>query len=367
MKVLLISHTSDLNGAELSLLDLTLGLMQRNVEVRVLCPNEGPLTRRLREYDVPLTTFWLLRPRRHLFYLMGFIMLWPPLVLSLALYISRLGFDVVYNNTIDGLYGPFAAKLAGVPCIWHVREVKPRNYRVRKFLGWLLTWLPAHTLFNSKAAREAYSAFSPSHWQVIYNAVGQNHIPPPDFTDDRPVTVGFVGQMMPHKRPERFLHAFALSRKKVPSLRGIMAGDGKLLLEMKTLASRLGIADCIEIPGFIYPLNDFYEKIDILVLTSDRESFGRVLIEAMAAYRPVIASTVGGVPEIVSDGICGFLVSADDIVAYAEKIVTLANDPELRRGMGTAAHQWVLKHYPMDRYIDSILAVLQGSLTSVVR
>lgn len=367
MKALLISHTSDMNGAELSLLDLALGLVQRNIEVCVLCPDEGPLCKKLRENNVPVTVFWLLRPQRNLLRLLGFILLWFPLVLNLTLYIKRGGFEIIYNNTIDGLYGPFAARLAGVPCVWHVREVKPRNNVGRKLFGWILNWLPARSLFNSRATQGAYSADPPSHWQVIYNAVEVHHISRPDYRDDGVITVGYAGQMMPHKRPERFLLAFALSQQKVPSLKGIMAGDGQLLPQMKTLASQLGIGDLIDMPGFIFPLTSLYEKIDLFVLTSDQEPFGRVLIEAMAAYRPVIASRVGGIPEIVPDGKCGYLVTADDIPAYAEKIISLANNPELRREMGLAAHQWVVDNFSIEKYVDSIRAILQASLTSGVR
>jgi glycosyltransferase involved in cell wall biosynthesis len=367
MKALLISHTSDMNGAEQSLLDLAIGLVQKKAAIEVLCPNEGILTKKLRESGVPVRIFWLLRPQRHLLLLVSFFVLWFPMVLSLAVYIKQGGFDVVYNNTIDGLYGPFAAKLVGIPCIWHVREVKPRNKKARRFFSWLIIWLPKQTLFNSKATQESYSTVPHSHWGVIYNAINQNHILPPDYATEGQVTVGFAGQMMPHKRPERFLNAFALSLQEVPSLKGIMAGNGKLLPEMKTLASQLGIDNCVDIPGFIYPLTSFYERIDVFVLTSDQEPFGRVLVEAMAAYRPVIAASVGGVPEVILDGICGFLVPADDIAAYAEKIVTLATDPELRRRMGMAAHQWATENFSLSRYVDSIYTVLQESLASAVR
>ena len=202
---------------------------------------------------------------------------------------------------------------------------------------------------------------------MIYNAIEDHHISHPDYTDGGVITVGYAGQMMLHKCPERFLHAFALSQQKVPSLRGIMAGDGQLLPQMKTLASQLGIGDLIDMPGFVYPLTSLYEKIDLFVLTSDQEPFGRVLIEAMAAYRPVIASRVGGIPEIVPDGKCGYLVTADDVPAYAEKIISLANNPELRRKMGLAAHQWVADNFSIDKYVDLILATFQESLTSGVR
>ena len=142
MKTLLISHTSDMNGAELSLLDLALGLVQRNIEVCVLCPDEGPLCKQLRENDVPVTVFWLLRPQRNLLRLLGFILLWFPLVLNLTLYIKRGGFEIIYNNTIDGLYGPFAARLAGVPCVWHVRALNRAAMWEGNSLAGFLTGCP---------------------------------------------------------------------------------------------------------------------------------------------------------------------------------------------------------------------------------
>jgi glycosyltransferase involved in cell wall biosynthesis len=358
MTFLLISHTSDMNGAERSLLDLAVSIAARE-DLLVLCPDEGPLTQCLWAQNVPVMTMTLPRPQIGLLNLLSFVVLWFPTVWRLKKLIVGRQITVVYNNTIDGLYGPFAAQLAQVPCVWHIREVS-RSTLAHKILSWLLSWLPDRVVFNSQATMRAYSTEPPAHWQVIYNGIAISDIVPHKCVDGKPIVVGFVGQMVELKRPEVFLQAVALSQKSVPGLRGMMAGDGKLLVEMKTLAKSLGIADQVGILGFVSSMAYFYAQLDMLVLPSERESFGRVLIEAMAACCPVIASHVDGVPEVVEDGVSGYLVSPGDVDAFTEKIVSLALDPELRMRMGTAGRQRVLENFTLERYRENLTTVLHS-------
>ncbi len=171
-------------------------------------------------------------------------------------------------------------------------------------------------------------------------------------------TIGFAGQMTEQKKPERFLYAFAEVKKQMANVKGIMAGDGYCCPKLRSLANELAICNDIIFAGYLPDLTLFYTTIDVLILTSDREPFGRVIMEAMSYGRAVIAANVDGVPELVEDGKTGYLVPADDINAYVRKIIYLSKNPEHCRSMGEAAYQSVRERFSKSRYQQEIINLL---------
>lgn len=358
MTNLLISHTSDLNGAEKSLLDLAIGLKQQNISCLVLCPSAGKLSAKLEEENIPVSYMNLPRPQRDSISLLKFILLWFPTVINLSYFLHSKRIHVVYNNTIDGLYGPFASRISGIPCIWHVREVKPFNAQVRKLFTWLLVHLPNITVFNSKATMKAYSNKTYPNWRVIYNGVEISSRPPGTRnTSSSIVLVGFAGQMIAHKCPECFIRAFAVAQREFPNLVGVMAGDGSMLEDMKLLTKKLNISHCLQILGRVTDMPKFYKNLDIFVLTSEKEPFGRVLIEAMSVGCPVIAPIIDGVPEVVEDGLSGFLVKPNDTNAFAENILKLARDKDLRVQIGLAGYNRVRTFFSVKEYCSQVINI----------
>ena len=357
MTILLVSHTADLNGAERSLFDLALGLKEQAVNCLVLCPTEGPLVTMLREAEISTLVMKLPRPQRRLSALLLFLLLWLPIVVRLAHWLRKNGIAVVYNNTIDGLYAPFAAYLVGVPCVWHVREVKPGSRRLRRFFSWLLNHLSTNTVFNSQTTMRAYATQANPTWEVVYNGV-EIKAPPP-LRDNPVVVIGYAGQLVTLKRPDRFVNILAAVIDICPTVKGVMVGDGILLDELRRFVADKNLAHVIQIAGQVGDMASFYQEIDILVLTSDAESFGRVIIEAMSFGRPVIAANVGGVSEVVVDGETGFLVSADDIAAYTEKIILLATNRDLCAQMGLAGYRRVKNCFSIAQYRQQLIEILQ--------
>lgn len=360
MKYLLISHTADLNGAERCLLELARGLLKQNKDFIVLCPREGILTKKFNLENIPYRTMMLPRPQRDFIHFFTFLFLWIPTIWRLKSLIIQENITVVYNNTIDGLYAPFAARLVNIPCIWHIHEMKPKNIYGRSFFAWLLKWLPSKVVFSSIATMNAYSTQSYLHWQVVYNGIDMSSSALPLLVDNqyKPIVVGFVGQMVSIKRPDRFIKIFALALKGRSDLYAKVVGTGKLLGETENLVHQLNIRERVEFLGFVDSLYEFYKEIDMLVLTSDTESFGMVLIEAMEAGRPVIASNVGGVPEVVDNGITGYLVAPDDIENFAAKIIELSDDSELRYQMGMAGYKRVRSMFSLDGYQKQLIKLI---------
>ena len=152
-----------------------------------------------------------------------------------------------------------------------------------------------------------------------------------------------VAALAPHKAQTDLLRAVALARVGAPSLRVWIAGDGPLRSALEAELRALSLGTEVRLLGFREDVNDLLRAADLFVVSSYLEGMGTATLDAMAAGLPVAATRVGGVPEIVSDGLTGLLVPPRDPGALAEAITRLALDPELRARLGSGGRVKVLE------------------------
>lgn len=145
--------------------------------------------------------------------------------------------------------------------------------------------------------------------------------------------VGIVARLVPIKRIDVLLRAVVLARVRVPDVHVVVIGDGELRPELELLARDLGIHGVTHFLGWRSDLPAIYADLDLVALTSDNEGFPVSLIEAMTAGRPVVATNVGGVGDLVSTE-TGVLVPAGDTGALASAFVRLLGDPAERKALG---------------------------------
>ena len=145
-----------------------------------------------------------------------------------------------------------------------------------------------------------------------------------------------VARLEPQKNPAGLIEAFARALPQAGPAHLVMAGAGSLLESSRDLAARLGVADRVHFPGLCREVPELLAGGDVFVLSSAWEGMPMAVIEAMAAGLPVVATAVGGVPELVEDGITGVLVPAGDTGALAAALGGLARDPARRRSLGEA-------------------------------
>jgi len=166
--------------------------------------------------------------------------------------------------------------------------------------------------------------------------------------------VGIVARLVPIKRHEVFIAASALLAARIPDARFVVIGDGERRAELEALARRQGLGERVKFLGWRQDLDRIYADLDIVMLTSANEGSPVSLIEAMAAARPVVATVVGGVPDLVEPGVNGLLTRAGDPSAMAEAVATLVADPERRRAMGKAGRKRVRDAYGVDRLVSDV-------------
>jgi N-acetyl-alpha-D-glucosaminyl L-malate synthase BshA len=178
-----------------------------------------------------------------------------------------------------------------------------------------------------------------------------------------------VSNFRPVKRPVDCVEILARVVKKGVSTRLVMVGDGSERPNVEHRARCLGVFHQCVFVGKQPKIVDYLSAADVLLLPSEQESFGLAALEAMACEVPVIASRVGGVPEVVTDGETGFLSDVGDVDKMAEDAARLLTDAELRREMGKRARESALSRYRTDivipRYIDFYERVIRKSSGAV--
>jgi hypothetical protein len=175
--------------------------------------------------------------------------------------------------------------------------------------------------------------------------------------------VGWFGRMTEIKRVDNLLRAFAILRARVPEAVLLLVGDGPLRPELVALAGELGVAAGTRFLGYRADVGPLYGALDAFALTSANEGTPVVAIEALAARVPVVATAVGGVPDVVVDGEGGFLVPPGDMGAVADRLARLAHDAELRRRLGEAGCAHVVPRYSVDRLVGDVDHLYESLLT----
>lgn len=174
---------------------------------------------------------------------------------------------------------------------------------------------------------------------------------------DHEILISFVGRIVSIKRVDVLLRAVDHARAAGAPVRLAVAGDGELREEMMSLARGLGILDVVSWLGYRRDLPELAAAADIAVLSSDNEGTPVSLIEAGASGLPAVSTNVGGVGDVVRDGVSGILVAPGDHAALGAGISALAADPEMRRTMGMSARAHVLARFSVDRLIDDVAAL----------
>lgn len=176
-----------------------------------------------------------------------------------------------------------------------------------------------------------------------------------------------VSNFRPVKRPVDCVEIFARALKKTTNVRLVMVGDGSERMNVEHRAQCLGVHERCSFVGKQPRIVDYLSATDVLLLPSEQESFGLAALEAMACEVPVIASRVGGIPEVVTDGETGFLSEVGDVEKMAEDAGRLLGDPDLRRSMGRRARESALGRYRTDivipqyiQFYETVLAKSSG-------
>jgi glycosyltransferase involved in cell wall biosynthesis len=169
--------------------------------------------------------------------------------------------------------------------------------------------------------------------------------------------VGNVAALVPHKGQRHFIEAAALVVKKIPDARFVIAGEGELRPALERQIKEHHLEKHVFLAGFRPDILSVHKAFDIFVMSSVTEGLGTSLLDAMACAKPVVATTAGGMPEVVADGRTGLLVAPRDHAAMADAIVRLLTDAAARAEMGAAGLARVQTQFSAERMVQDTLDV----------
>ena len=195
--------------------------------------------------------------------------------------------------------------------------------------------------------------FSSARVQVIHNGI---EIPPstPQMYKENLLLIGSSGRLFPVK-DYLLMVKIAGYLNEVDNIEFVLAGDGPERAQLERLIEDLSLQGVFSLEGHLDSMDAFYQKLYIYLNTSVHEGIPMTILEAMAHGLPIIAPKVGGIPEIIEDGVEGFLIDSRDPQDYAEKCLLLCQDRELREKMSTAAREKVCSEFSREQMVEHYL------------
>jgi FkbM family methyltransferase len=388
MRVLYVNHTSVISGAERTLLDL-LGALPEEVVGTVACP-PGELADAVHWLGiawVPIAgTSGSLRlhPRHSTLALIAI----ARSAARLCAHARASRADLVHANSVRaGLIATAARALGGPPVVCHLHDVLPAG-RAGSVLARLLARSSVVVLANSDytAAGFRRKANDRGRLEVVDNPVDLDRFDPASI--DRATSrdrlglppqaplVGVIAQLTPWKAQSDAIRALAVAHEQHPELRLVVAGAAKFVgpgtrydnetyeRSLHELSRRLDVTDSVIFTGELDEVPILIAALDLVLLPSWEEPFGRVVIEAMAMKTPVIATNVGGPAGIVTDGVDGALLPPREPDLWGARIAELLDSPKRMAAMGSAARTSVIARYDLPSFTRRIVDIYGWALES---
>ena len=167
-----------------------------------------------------------------------------------------------------------------------------------------------------------------------------------------------VAQLVAHKDPLNFVSAIAAARRRIPTLHGLLVGDGPLRVEVEAAARKLGLEHAVHLAGYRQDADTLLAAADVVVLSSREEGMGSVLLDALLLGKAIAATRAGGIPEVIDDAVTGLLAPVGDPVTLGAHIGALLEDPTLGERLGRAARLRA-SDFSVERMTDRTLAVYE--------
>lgn len=372
-----------MGGAERANLELIDALRNRGVECFAILPHYGPVIKELERRNVPFKVFpyrwWMVgegSPLWNRVYRMTLSLAMTPQV---ARQLKIWNPDVVVTNTITVCVGAFAAKILKVPHIWYIHEFGYEDHKLIYILGskislQLMNRLSTVCIACSHAVAEKYRSFiSDEKMKIVYCSVSfwnQIEASPSltelqkDFDREADIRCAIVGTLQEGKGQEDAIRAIAeLVRKGIKAHLYIVGeGNPKYKQYLSDLINKDDIKTSVTFLGYISDAIQVMQHVDVVLMCSRMEAFGRVTVEAMKAGKPVIGARSGGTTELIRENFNGLLYTPGNYKELAEKILHLHRHPNLAKKMGENGQRWATEYFTEERYGEEVLTILRQIL-----
>ena len=377
MKILFhTSYYQRLAGANRSFLELIKNLDKSKYTTQTIITDDGPVYKYYKEQGLDVTIFPLPgalnnhgKKLLHLtipkvLHLIFFELL--PFSFHFARYLRKEKIDLVHAR--DGrslLLIGIAARMAGKPVFCHIRGELP-NVRL---LPWFIGLFSNKVITVNRVLIKSVPKIFRKKCEVVYNSISESSFSEPTNGNNEPLSlqnelthVSMFAIVSRGKGIDTLMKAVELMGEKGKNSLFHVIGDTKFSEDYyKEMSSEIAHKNLpIKFEGWCNDPQNWYRQSDIIVLPTRSEGFPRTLLEAMHFGKPVIATRVGGIPELVVDEETGFLFDVDDVDTFSRQLSILINDPHLARKMGDAGKDRVEKHFSTKIMIEKMQSLYDG-------
>ncbi len=374
IKILFVHHASNIGGAELSLVDLVTNLSDGFVPICAV--PEGPLLNTLLSRKIT-TTVVPMRPMikslNPIYWLAtGFNCLRVTFILLGICRKEKI--DIIHANSFTAsIYAVPVSLLLRIPMLWHERDLARHPLLipiVAKFAKRIIA-ISAAVAENLKAQIGASKKI-----QIIYNGIDVERFSHqgnagaaafPGLPSGKQIVL-MVAQFVPWKEHRDFITMASILREQMPDLVFVLSGDTghpdqqSYIRELEDLIAEKRLQDHFVWTGFAEDIPRLLQSVDCVVLPAAREPFGRIVVEAMAAGKPVVSVNSGAIPEIIEDGISGFVVGPGDCKSMAERVCSLLRDKELSGSIGEKGKLRVSQKFTIQRTVGEFEQLVKDSI-----
>ncbi|MCL5097964.1 MAG: glycosyltransferase [Candidatus Omnitrophica bacterium] len=359
-----VQSNADLYGASRMLLRWLKQVDRNRFEPLVVLQENGPLKDLIEKEHIEV----ILHPRMSVitrqafkaWHILSFLRNYPFSVLFLWRLIRRRRIELVYSNTGVILSAALAARLAGVPHVWHMREWFQEFQTIWPAFSWYIRKFSCKIIAISRAVASQFEP--PGSAVVVHDGISMDEFPVLRETMRKrfrsayglgeDFVVGCVGRIkLVRKGQEVLVQAAGLLKQRGRPIKALIVGapfrgNESHLARLQEMARQLGIVENVVFTGELADTCPAYAGMDVFTLTSVQpEPLGDVVMEAMAMERPVIATNIGGPLDTVEPGKTGLLVAPGDPAALADAIEQLMGDPDLRLAMGKAGAERIRNQF----------------------
>ena len=345
--------------------------MRKSFKVHVILPGPGEMQSRLEKFsDVEL--FSLPLPR---FSLAGKdiganIVTFLPFSRAFKKLLARLDPDLVYGNTVRSLLPVAMARRLGYRTLVHLHEHNIPG-KAGQVIAKLANLAADRNIFVCHSALQSYAAFSfglSSKSTVIYNGISTlqsegGPAEPQVFLGRKPRLLS-VGQLASHKRMGDLLEAMPAFLAVYPEAQLVILGEGELRQGLEKRIKELELAGFVSLPGYVRDIMPLLSAADIFLAPFEKEACNMAVIEAMAASKPVVAADGGGMPELVEEGVTGYLYPPGNIVQLTERVLHLAGLKQLQERFGEAGSQRVKEKFNLAGQMKEIKLEIEAVIGS---
>jgi len=354
IKVLEVINSLKIGGAELLLRNFVIEAKKNNqytVDVYTLyATNDAKNIEEIKKKNVRIWTLDLKNKYN------------PSSIIKIKNIIKREQYDIVHvhlfpSNAIVALSSLFLKKSIAYLFTIHSTFNRRRSIKIFKIIDGLVYSRYAKIICISKQVQDSLIKWVPKIKEKI--EIIPNGIPMNSKSNDNPLMkkydVLFVGRLVQQKGINFLLEAVSILQKKYKKIiRVAIVGDGPIKKELIKMCEELKIKDSVEFLGFQRDVDQIMRSSRVLVLPSRWEGFGLVLLEAMKNKLPIIATKVGGIPEIITNGHEGILVPAENPKILADSINRVLENSELRNQLIQNAYKKVQSHYSIEKYAHNM-------------